>query len=62
MMVSTYKISHYLEGIDYPADKQSLLKQARKNNAPYDVIDAINKLSDQNFDTMTALWHGIGQE
>lgn len=61
-MTSTYKISHYLEGIDYPAGKQDLLNQAKKNNAPDDVIDAITKLPEHSYGNMAELWHGIGQE
>jgi len=60
-MVSSYKISHYLEGVDYPAVKQDLINQAKKNNAPDDVIDSLNHLPNANYDNMVDLWHGISQ-
>lgn len=58
-MVSSYKISHYLEGVDYPARKQDLIKQAKKNKAPKEVLSALDHLPNVHFGNIDALWEGI---
>lgn len=58
-MVSTYKISHYLEGVEYPVSKQEIIKQAKKNKAPQDIVDALRDLPENNFIDTIDLWRGI---
>lgn len=61
-MTSTYRVSHYLQGIIFPTSKQQLIERAKNNNAPNDVIDVLSRLPDQDYNTMADLWYGRGQE
>ncbi len=44
-------VYNYLKGINYPASKDELLEQARKNNANHDVLEAMGKLPDKEYDS-----------
>ncbi|WP_244987775.1 DUF2795 domain-containing protein [Methanoculleus chikugoensis] len=47
--LSAADLQVYLKGMDYPAGKQEIVAQARKNNAPQDVITAIEGFSDRTY-------------
>ncbi|MCC7556551.1 MAG: DUF2795 domain-containing protein [Methanoculleus marisnigri] len=47
--LSAADLQVYLKGMDYPAGKQDIVAQARKNNAPEDVITAIEGFSDRTY-------------
>ncbi len=44
-------VYNYLKGMKYPARKQDLIKQAKKNEAGPDVIDALETLPDEEFNS-----------
>lgn len=43
----------YLKGVIYPAEKKSLLEYAKKNHAPQNILDCLNKLKDQKYLTQS---------
>ena len=47
--LSAADLQVYLKGMDYPAGRQEIVAQARKNNAPEDVISAIETFSDRTY-------------
>ncbi|MDD3857389.1 MAG: DUF2795 domain-containing protein [Methanoculleus sp.] len=47
--LSAADLQVYLKGIDYPVARQDLVTHARKNNAPEDVIAAIENFSDRTY-------------
>lgn len=47
--VSPIVVERYLAGVDYPASRQDLIDQARKNEADRDVMDTLNSLPDQTY-------------
>jgi hypothetical protein len=42
-------VENYLKGINFPANKEALLNQAKNNNAPDDVMKTIQKLPDKEY-------------
>jgi hypothetical protein len=46
---SPANVQKYLKGVDYPAKKRELVDQARKNAAPDEVVQIIQKFPDQEF-------------
>lgn len=48
---SSAELEKYLKGIDYPANRDDLMKKARSNGAPDDVIEMINNLSGDRFNS-----------
>jgi hypothetical protein len=49
---SPANVSHFLKGIDFLAHQQDLLKQAKRNGAEPAVIEVIEALPDEEFDSM----------
>jgi hypothetical protein len=56
------EIQKALKGIDYPADKQTLLDTARKHGASAEVMSALDALPDQQFQTPADVSKAVGQE
>ncbi len=54
-------VYNYLKGMRYPAKKQDLIMQAKKNEAGPDVIGALETLPDQEFKSQNELIR-IGSE
>ncbi|HNY64129.1 MAG TPA: DUF2795 domain-containing protein [Deltaproteobacteria bacterium] len=48
---SAAELEKYLKGIDFPASKSDLLSKARDNGAPQEVIDMINGLTEDRFNS-----------
>lgn len=48
---SAAELEKYLKGVDYPASKSDLLSKAKSNGAPSEVIDMINSLSEDRFNS-----------
>ncbi len=61
-MVSTAKVSKYLKGMHFPADKQRVVSYAREHDAPDDVMNALNGMRDNQFDSMAGVWHAVGRK
>jgi hypothetical protein len=49
---SPANLTKHLKGIDFPADKQDLLKQAQHLHAEKVVIDEIKKMDDREYSSM----------
>lgn len=44
---SPIKITHYLSGIDFPANKQDLIDHARTNRADEQALGILNRMPDK---------------
>ena len=58
---SPVDISSHLKGIDFPANKNDLLKQARKNQADHYVMDTIQEMQDHEFHSMADVMRAYGE-
>lgn len=58
---SPSNILHHLKGVDFPANKKSLLEQAQMNNAEGDIIDILKQMPDQQYESMADVLKGVGQ-
>ncbi len=58
--VNPIQIEKYLKGVDYPADKQDLIKKAQQNGADQNVRDTLNALPDQKFDSPADVSKAVG--
>jgi hypothetical protein len=60
-MVSTARVSRYLKGIHFPADKRKCVSYAREHDAPDDVVGALSNMPDEQYDSMAGVWHAVGR-
>jgi hypothetical protein len=49
------KVQKFLGGVDYPATKDQLIEHARGKQADDDVIDALRKLPEREYDGPNAV-------
>jgi hypothetical protein len=49
------QIQKFLGGMNYPAGKDAVLKHAKGQNAPEDVIQVLEKLPDREFEGPTGI-------
>lgn len=54
---SRAELLHELRGIDFPAGKDELLSQARRNQAGEKVMEAIGKLPERRYTNMAEVAH-----
>ncbi len=50
---SPVKVTKYLKGIDFPANKDDLIDWAEDNEAPEDVIDMLEQLPDEEYESVS---------
>lgn len=58
---SSSNIANYLKGIDFPASKDDIVIYAEDNSAPQEVLDVLENLPDQEFNSIADLMQGVGQ-
>ncbi|MCD1293382.1 hypothetical protein CUJ83_00015 [Methanocella sp. CWC-04] len=61
-MVSTAKISRYLKGITFPANKEECIDRAKRQDAPGDVMNALNHMSDGIYTNMGNIWYAVKKQ
>lgn len=50
MDVNPIDVQRHLAGLDYPATKDGVIAQAEQNDAPQEIIEALQRLADEQFD------------
>ncbi len=46
-------VQRYIDGIDYPQDKEAIIKKARDKGADEETISALSALPDREYDSST---------
>ena len=59
---SPANVTKHLKGIDFPAEKDDLLKQAKQLKAEQVVIDEIQKMPEREYNSMADVMKAFGEE
>ncbi len=59
--INPIQLEKFLKGVDYPAKKADLLKQAQKNGADDQARSTLEQLPDQEFNSPTAVSKAVGK-
>lgn len=59
---SPANVTKHLKGIDFPAEKQDLLKHAQHMKAEKVVLDEIQKMEEREYDNMADVMKSFGKE
>jgi len=59
---SPANVQNYLEGVHYPSRKQDLISAARKNGAPREIVDVLEKLPGDEFGGPQEVMRAYGKE
>jgi hypothetical protein len=49
--INPIQLQKHLKGVDYPANKQDLIKKAQENGADENIVAALEQLSNESFQT-----------
>lgn len=58
---SPSNVSFYLKGIDFPASRQDLVDQAKRNGAERDVMDIVGRMPENRYENMADVMKAYGQ-
>ncbi|MFW3616010.1 DUF2795 domain-containing protein [Billgrantia antri] len=58
---SPANITHHLQGVDFPAQREDLVTQAQANGAEDDVLEVIRRLPEQKYESMADVTKGVGE-
>lgn len=59
---SPSNVQKYLKGMNYPAKKQDLVNQAKKNGAPEEVMQELQQFPNQEFSGPQDVMKAYGQK
>jgi hypothetical protein len=59
--VNPIQLQKYLKGVDYPADRESILDAARENGADDNVISTLEQLPNREFKNPAEISKEIGK-
>lgn len=59
--VNPIQVQKYLEGVNYPASKDDLVKKAKDEGASEDVIQTLQKMPGQQYDSPVDVSQAIGK-
>ena len=58
---SPANVQKYLRDVEYPASKDDLLQQAKRNSAPQEILDTIERLPEDQFGGPQEVMKGYGE-
>ncbi|MFI2781309.1 DUF2795 domain-containing protein [Streptomyces sp. ALB3] len=62
MTVNPIDLQKCLSGMDYPAGKEAVLGQAKKNGADEQTMEALEALPDQEYDSPAAINKAVAHD
>ncbi|MCW3820344.1 DUF2795 domain-containing protein [Micromonospora sp. DR5-3] len=62
MAVNPIQLQKFLRGVDYPADKDTLVERARANGADDRVLDTLRRLRADSFNSPNDVSEVLGSE
>jgi hypothetical protein len=60
--VNPIQVQRFLGGVDYPAEKQALIDRAKEKGADERVMQALERLPQQSFETPADVSEAIGDQ
>lgn len=59
--VNPIQLQKHLKGVDYPASKQDLIDQAKKQGADENALSALEELPDEEYETPADVSQALGK-
>ena len=60
MNVNPIEVQKHLSGVDYPADKGEIITTAESNDAPQEIIEALQAMDGDQFDGPDEVMGALG--
>lgn len=58
--LSPAEVQEHLEGVDYPVEKQDLIRHAQDQNAPEEVMKVLRRIPEQQYDSPVDVSKALG--
>lgn len=58
--VNPIELQKHLKGVDYPVDKETLIKHAEQNGADKEALSVLKQLPDDEYETPAAVNKAVG--
>lgn len=58
--VNPIQVQKYLKGEDYPTDKQELIRRAREEGAPDEIVSVLEQLPEKKYESVTDVTKELG--
>lgn len=58
---SPANVSHHLKGIDFPANKDDLVRHAQQGGAEKEVMEVLHQMPDREYGSMADVMKGVGE-
>ena len=58
--VNPIQLEKYLKGVDYPANKNDLIKHAQQNGADQQVLETLKQLPDRTYEGPAGVSKAVG--
>lgn len=59
MAVQVTEVQKALKGMDYPADRDELVEQAKRNKADQEILDLLTNMDEDTFDGPNAVMKAL---
>ncbi len=60
--INPIQLQKWLKGVDYPASKDDLIAQAKQNGADEHVIEVLEEIPDDDYDTPADVSKAVGEQ
>lgn len=57
---SPIEVTRYLDGVDFPADRQALLRHARRQKAGEEILQLLDQMPNRDYGSMADVMKGVG--
>ena len=61
MATNPIEIQGYLKGLDYPANKEAIVRRAKEHKAPQQILDVLEKLPSKQYSRPTEISQALGK-
>lgn len=58
---SPVNLARHLKGIDFPANKDDLVRHAKGTKADQEVLDVLNRMPEREYGDMADVMKGVGE-
>ncbi|MBI4320475.1 MAG: DUF2795 domain-containing protein [Chloroflexi bacterium] len=58
---SPARVAEFLSGINFPCSKNDLISHARRQNAPEEVLETLQKIPERTYNSLADVMSGVGK-
>jgi len=56
-----FELGHAMKGVDFPVDRNDLIRSAEENGVPEEALSRLKKLPDRTFENVAEVMHEVAK-